>query len=116
MRNKPTYDWDWLESHAPFKKVLEEECGLKIKKKIIDKQSGSIQYKDNQFIIEVSLDSYIRNFSGIKEQLLNTRVCKNNPDIYIYTAMVLPNKRGLEDLIITCCIKNCRGSLQWVWK
>ena len=116
MRNKPVYDWDWLESHTPFKKILEEECGFKVERKVIDKQAGNIRYKDNRFIIEVSLGSYINNFSKIKERLLNTRVCKNNPDIYAYTAMVLPNKRGLQDLIITCCIKNCRGDLRWICK
>ena len=30
MRAKPTYTWEWLESHAPFKKILEKMCGLKI--------------------------------------------------------------------------------------
>lgn len=115
--NKPTYDWKWFEEHTPFKKTFEKYCDL-----TIDKESvrytvfGYIRDTRPHFNIELSYRKVLENFDEIKNNLLNTRVCKNNREIFDYVSEKECTKMDISDLIIDGCLPSFdSASFSWNW-
>jgi hypothetical protein len=116
MRKRPTYDWDWFESHTPFKKILEETCGLEIELENIPYQVfGNIWSTRKHYNIKCSYQMWQDNFENIKKQILNTRVCKHNKEIFDSVNEMDCSKKSISDLILDGCISNVSGSFKWDW-
>lgn len=116
MKKSPTYDWDWLVSHAPFKKIITECCDLDVKKKVQRfAVCCGIWDTSNEYEITVSLKKFEDNFEEIKARLLNTNVCKKSEEVFDYINEMKCSKRELCFLITDGCIANCEGKLTWHW-
>lgn len=116
MRSKPNYDWEWFNSRAPFKKVFEDICNLKIKKEIHEIPIFmNFKHKQNHYIINVSYELFVSEFDRLKDELLHTNICKNCTDIYEMVNEMKCDKSSLCDLIIEGCIPNCEGTFEWIY-
>lgn len=116
MRKIPTYDWDWFESHTPFKKILEETCELEIYKEVIPYNViGYIWSNRNHYNIKLNYPMLQDNFEEIKRQILNTRVCKHNKEIFDWIDKLECSKKEICYVIICGCIANVSGSFTWDW-
>ncbi len=116
MRSKPTYDWEWFESHAPFKRILEETCGLYIKHEVQKIPTIAGCWTTNHhYKITYSRVLFERDFKQIKEKLLNTRICKHNKDVYDFVEEQTCCVRSFCNIIMHgCgCYKYCGGSFEW---
>ena len=124
MRKKPSYDWTWFTSKAPFKKIFENICDLKI---IIETHEipifgfDSIKQKKKHYIIKkkhyiikLNYNIFELRFKEIKEKLLNTKVSKNNVKVYSLVNEMQCNKKDLCNLIINGCIPNATGTFKWI--
>lgn len=116
MRKVPTYDWDWFESHAPFKKILEKTCELEIDKEVIPYNViGYIWSTKNHYNIKLNYPMLQDNFTEIKKQILNTRVCKHNKEIFDWINELECSKKQICHVIVDGCIANAGGSFTWDW-
>lgn len=116
MRKLPTYDWDWFESHTPFKKILEETCELEIYKEVIPYNViGYIWSTRNHYNIKLNYPMLQDNFEEIKRQILNTRVCKHNKEIFDWIDKLECSKKEICHVIVDGCIANTSGSFTWDW-
>ena len=114
MRKTPTYDWEWLQSHTPFKSILEKACDLEIEKEVLKIPTIAGYYTtSNHYTIKYNYSVFERDFEKIKSLLLNTNVCKKNNEIFDYVNEMDSSKRSAGMLIITGCIKNASGSFEW---
>lgn len=113
-RKKPTYDWDWFDTHAPFKKILEKTCELEINKEIVRYRFFGSVSSYNNYKIKLNYPMLKRNFEQIKQQILNTRICKHNQDVCDFVnAINISNPSNMCDLIIEGCISNASGNFYW---
>lgn len=116
MRNKPNYDWGWFNSRAPFKKIFEEICNLKVKKEIhYLPVYGNIKQRRNYYVINVNYNSFVSEFDRIKDRLLHTNICKNCAEVYEMVSEMECDKTSLCELIIEGCIPNCEGTFEWFY-
>jgi hypothetical protein len=114
MRNKPTYDWEWLQSHAPFKNILAKTCDLEIEKEVHKIPTIAGYYTtNNHYKVKYNYATFERDFDKIKNLLLNTNVCKNNDEIFNYVNKMNNSEKSFSNLVIRGCIKNCSGSFEW---
>jgi hypothetical protein len=116
MRKKPTYDWEWFESHAPFKSTLEKMCDLQINHEVqrIPTIAGCWA-TNHHFKIKYNRQLFERDFELIKSKLLKTNICKNNKDVYEFVEEQTCCKRSFGNLIMYgCgCYKYRSGSFEW---
>jgi hypothetical protein len=116
MRKKPTYDWEWFESHAPFKSTLEKMCDLQINHEVqrIPTIAGCWA-TNHHFKIKYNRQLFERDFELIKSKLLKTNICKNNKDVYEFVEEQTCRTRSFCDLIVQgCgCYKYGGGSFEW---
>ena len=116
MRKTPTYDWAWFESHAPFKKILEETCELEIEVENIPYQVfGYIWSTRKQYSIKLNYFTCQCNWEKIKKRILDTRVCKHNKEIFDYVDKMDGSKKDVSYLVVNGCISNAGGSFKWDW-
>ena len=116
MRKAPTYDWDWFESHTPFKKILTETCGLEIEKEVHKTYvCAGIYQTNNHYKIKVNYPLFESNFDNIKNMLLKTNVCKKNKDVFDFVNKMECSKINLSSLIIDGCMAIVSGSFEWDW-
>lgn len=116
MKKTPTYDWAWFESHTPFKKILEETCGLEIEKEAVPyRVFGNIWSTRNQYNIKLNYPALQDSFEQIKKRLLNTRVCKHNKEIFDYVNKMTSSKKDVSYLILDGCMSYGSGSFKWDW-
>ena len=116
MRKTPTYDWEWFESHAPFKNILTKTCDLEIEHEIQRIPTVCGCYATNHhYKIKYNRAAFERDFEKIKTLLLNTNVCKKNKDVYNFVEEQTCCKRSFGDLIMYgCgCYKYHSGSFEW---
>lgn len=114
---KPDYDWEWLTSHAPFKKIFKDMFDLQIEKEVIAYCiSGTIPSSKNQYNIKIDFGEVSNNFENLKRQLLNTRVCKHNESISKWVNEMTGTSGQICELIIQGCICNASGSFKWIDK
>lgn len=116
MRKKPTYDWDWFESHTPFKSILEKMCELEIEHEIHKIPVWMTYTINHHYKIRYNRSKFERDFNSIKAALLKTNICKKNPDVYEWVNERECNKRTFNDFIIDGCIgsrKNMCCSFEW---
>ena len=108
------YDWKWLESHAPFKRIFEKTCELEIEREAqrIPTIAGCHAIK-NHYKIKYNHFTFEHDFERIKAMLLNTNICKHNRDVYDYGNSMEGTKDCACRLIIDGCIVNCSGSFEW---
>ena len=116
MRRTPTYDWKWFEKHAPFKKILEETCGLEITKYIKKKSviAGSWTFW-NHYVIKFNFSTFTENFEEVKEKLLKTNICRKNKEIFDWINNLKCSKHDIGMVIVDGCIANTSGSFEWNW-
>ena len=116
MRKKPTYDVDWVYSHTPFNKILEETCDLKIEK--IKRRKpvlpGIFTYW-NHYIIQFNFPLFKERFEEIKKQLLNTNLCRNNKEYFDWINELNCLTSEVCHVIIDGCIANPKGTFEWDW-
>jgi hypothetical protein len=116
MRNKPSYDWEWFESHAPFKRILEKMCELEIEHEAqrIPTIAGCCTV-NHHYKIKYNREMFERYFDTIKGMLLNTNICKKNKDVFDFVSEKECNKRTLGDFVLHgCgCMKYHSGSFEW---
>lgn len=113
-RKAPTYDWDWFESHAPFKSILERTCDLEIEKEVQKIPTIAGGYTtNNHYKIRYNHPVFKRDFDKIKSLLLNTNICKKNKDVFDFVNEMDCSKRNAGYLIMYGCIKNVSGSFEW---
>ena len=116
MRNKPTYDWEWFESHAPFKNILAKTCGLEIEHEIQRIPTIAGCYSINHhYKIKYNRPVFEKDFDKIKSLLLKTNVCKKNQDVFDFVNDKECNKRTMSDWVLHgCgCMKYHSGSFEW---
>ena len=116
MRSKPSYTWEWFESHAPFKRILEKMCELNIKHEIHRIPTIAGCYAINHhYIISYNRKLFEDNFDAIKKAILKTNICKHNADVYDFVNEKTFSNRTISDLIIYgCgCYKYHSGSFEW---
>lgn len=116
MRKKPMYDWDWFESHTPFKSTLEKMCGLEIEHEIHKIPVWMSYTVNHHYKIKYNHALFERDFAAIKAALLNTNICKNNADVYELVNKRECNKRTFSDFVTYGCIgsrKNKSCSFEW---
>ena len=116
MRKAPTYDWEWFESHSPFKKTLEKMVDLSIDHEIQRIPTIAGCYAINHhYIITYNKKRFEDNFDEIKKMLLNTNICKRNNDVYSFVEELSCCGRSFGDLIMHgCgCYKYHSGSFEW---
>ena len=116
MRAKPTYDWEWFESHSPFKKILEKMCGLEIEHELQRIPTVCGCYTTNHhYKIKYNRAIFERDFEKIKGILLKTNVCKKNKDVFDFVNELECDKRSMSDLVLFgCgCMKYNSGSFEW---
>lgn len=116
MRKMPTYDWDWFESHAPFKKILAETCELEIEKYVRKKPviAGIFTYW-NHYVIKFNFPMFEEKFEEVKERLLKTNICRKNKEIFDWINELECSKRAMCMVITDGCIANVSGSFEWDW-
>ena len=113
-RKAPTYDWQWFQSHAPFKSILEKTCDLEIEKEVHKIPTIAGHYTtSNNYKIKYNHSLFERDFEKIKSLLLNTNVCKKNNKIFNYVNKMDNSKYSAGMLITRGCIKNASGSFEW---
>lgn len=113
----PTYDWDWFDNHMPFKPILEKYCDLEIEKEYIPyRVFGSVWSKRIHYNIVVDYNKFSDNFVLIISDILDTRVCKNNEEVFNFVKEISCDKRGLSKLILDGCIAKAEGSFEWDFK
>ena len=116
MRAKPTYTWEWFESHEPFKKTLEKMCGLQIEHELqrIPTVAGCWT-TNHHYKIKYNKALFERDFDIIKQALLKTNICKHNKDVYDFVEEQTCCKRSFGELIMAgCgCFKYNSGSFEW---
>lgn len=116
MRKKPTYTWEWFESHSPFKNILAQMCDLTIEHELhrIPTIAGCWT-TNHHFKIRYNGELFAKYFDRIKEKLLKTNICKYNKDVYDFVEEQTCCKRSFGDLIIYgCgCYKYHSGSFEW---
>mgnify|MGYP003291793603 CR=1 FL=1 len=113
-RKAPTYDWDWFESHTPFKSILERTCSLEIEKEVQKIPTIAGCYTtNNHYKIRYNQSVFERDFDNIKSLLLNTNICKKNKDVFDFVNEMDCSKRNACRLIMYGCIKNVSGSFEW---
>ena len=116
MRNKSTYDWEWFECHAPFKKTLEKFCRLEIRheRHKYFGITGDVMFK-HHFIITYDKAAFARYFNSIKSALLCSNVCKHNADVKDFVEKLKCDQRSFCDLVLHgCgCIKYRAASFEW---
>lgn len=116
MRNKPTYDWEWFESHSPFKNILSKTISLDIEHEIQRIPTIAGCYVINHhYKITYDYAAFERDFEKIKSMLLKTNICKNNKDVFDFVNEKKCNKRSFGDLVLYgCgCYKYHGGSFEW---
>lgn len=116
MRNKPTYDWEWFESHTPFKNTLEKMCDLHIEHEIHRIPTICGCYTINHhYKIKYNIALFERYFDTIKSVLLSKNICKKNKDVYDFVAKKEYSKRTLNDFVLygCICIKDKSCSFEW---
>lgn len=116
MRKTPTYDWEWFESHTPFKNILAKTCDLEIKHEIQRIPTIAGCYTTNHhYKIKFNLPVFERDFEKIKRLLLNTNICKNNKDVFDFVNEKECSKRTVCNWILHgCgCMKYRSGSFEW---
>ena len=116
MRNKPTYDWEWFESHSPFKNILEKMCELHIEHEIqrIPTIAGCWT-TNHHFKIRYNRERFEKDFERIKEKILKTNICKYNKDVYDFVEELNCCTMSFYYLIMHgCgCYKYGGGSFEW---
>ena len=113
-RKSPTYDWEWFESHAPFKSILTATCDLNIEKEIQKIPTIAGCYAtNNHYKIRYNRPVFERDFEYIKSLLLKTNVCKRNKDVFDFVNEMDCSKRSACNLIMHGCIRNVSGSFEW---
>lgn len=116
MRAKPAYDWEWFESHSPFKNILEKTCNLHIEHEVqrIPTIAGCWT-TNHHYKIRYNRNMFEHDFDVIKQMLLNTNICKKNKDVYDFVTEQTCCKRSFCDLIMYgCgCYKYRSGSFEW---
>lgn len=116
MRKTPTYDWEWFNSHTPFKKILEETCELEIEKEVIPyRVFGNIWSKRIHYNIKLDYLMLKNNFKEIKRRILNTRVCKYNKEIFDYVNKMDGSKKDASNLVTRGCMSYSSASFSWDW-
>jgi hypothetical protein len=116
MRTKPTYDWEWFESHSPFKKTLEKMCALEIEHELQRIPTVCGCYATNHhYKIKYNRALFERDFEKIKDLLLKTNVCKKNKDVFDFVNKLECDKRSMSELVLFgCgCMKYNSGSFEW---
>lgn len=115
MRKKPTYDWEWFESHTPFKSILEKMCGLEIEHEIHRIPVWMHYTINHHYKIRYNHPIFERDFDKIKAALLKTNICKNNTDVYEFVNKRECSKRTFSDFVTygCICIKNKSCSFEW---
>ena len=116
MRAKPTYTWEWFESHTPFKNILEKMCDLKIEHEAQKIPTIAGCWTTNHhYIITYNKKLFEDNFETIKQALLKTNICKYNKDVYEFVNEKTFSNRTISDLVIQdCgCYKYHSGSFEW---
>lgn len=116
MRKTPTYDWEWFESHTPFKNILTKTCDLEIEHEIHRIPTIAGCYTINHhYKIKFNLPVFERDFEKIKKLLLNTNICKKNKDVFDFVNEKECSKRTMCDWILYgCgCMKYNGGSFEW---
>ena len=116
MRAKPTYTWEWFESHTPFKNILEKMCDLHIEHEIQHIPTVCGCYAINHhYKIKYNRALFEKYFDTIKDMLLHTNICKHNRDVYNFVEEQTCCKRSFGDLIMQgCgCYKYHSGSFEW---
>lgn len=116
MRKKPTYTWEWFESHTPFKKILENMCELHIDHEVQRIFTIAGNYVINHhFIITYNRKLFEDNFEAIKQALLKTNICKNNKDVYEFVSEKTFSNRTISDWVAHGCglYKYHGGSFEW---
>ena len=116
MRKKPTYDWEWFETHSPFKNILAKTCGLEIEHEIQRIPTICGCYAINHhYKIKYNHAVFERDFDAIKRQLLNTNICKKNEDVFNLVNKRECSKRTFSDFVTygCICIKNKSCSFEW---
>lgn len=116
MRNKPSYDWEWFESHAPFKNILEKMCQLNIEHEVQRIPTVAGCYAINHhYKIKYNRKMFEQYFDTIKSMLLNTNICKKNKDVFDFVNEKTCNKRTMGDWVLYgCgCMKYNGGSFEW---
>lgn len=116
MRKTPTYDWDWVESHAPFKKILEDTCELEIDtyKRKIPVIAGIFTYS-NHYAIKFNFPMFEEKFEEVKQKLLKTNLCRKNKEVFDWINELECSKREVGHVIVDGCIANVSGSFEWDW-
>ena len=116
MIKTPTYDWEWFDSHTPFKKILEETCELDIEKEIIPyRVFGNIWSKRVHYNIKLNYPMLKDNFEEVKRRILNTRVCKYNKEIFDYVNKMESSKKDACNLVTDGCMSYSSASFSWDW-
>ena len=116
MRKKPTYDLDWVYSHTPFKKILEETCDLKIEKsKIQNPEAPGLDTSWHHYMIRFNFPRFKERFEEIKKQLLNTNLCRNNKEYFDWINELGCSTSEVCHVIIDGCIANASGFFEWDW-
>ena len=116
MRNKPPYDWEWFESHTPFKSILEKAVELVIVHEVQRIPTIAGCYSINHhYNITYNKKLFEDNFDIIKQMLLDTNICKHNKDVYDFVERQTKGKRSFCDIIAQgCgCYKRHSGSFEW---
>ena len=117
MRKVPEYDWTWLRTHAPFKKILEDTCELEVEKENIPyRVIGDIWSTRVQYNIELNYAMLQDNFSEIKRRLLNTRICKHNKKVCDWISQLECSKGQIGEVITRGCLIYDSASFKWDWK
>ena len=112
----PAYEWDWFESHAPFKKTLEQLCALEIthERHKYFGLTGDAMIK-HHFKISYDKSLFERYFATIKSALLSKPVCKHNADVKEFVESLKCDKRSFCNLVLHgCgCMKYSAASFEW---
>ena len=116
MRKMPEYDWSWLRSHAPFKKILEETCELEVEKENIPyRVIGNIHSIGTRYNITLNYTMLQDNFEEVKRQLLNTRICKHNKRVFDWISQLECSKGQISEVITRGCLMYDSASFKWNW-
>lgn len=117
MRKIPEYNWAWLRTHAPFKKIFEETCELEVEKENIPyRVIGNIRSVRIRYNIKLNYNMLKNNFSEIKSRLLATRICKHNKKVYDWINQLECTKGQVCEVITRGCLVYDSASFQWDFK
>ena len=109
----PSYSWEWFENHAPFKNILERYCDLRIYHRFQKYSYFGINNHHYEIFYDKAL--FVENFDKIKNEMLHTRVCRGNKDVYDFVNKKECNNRSISDLIVYgCgCMRHQSASFEW---